>query len=158
MIRSAGTHDDGAFGMKTVSDARLVDLRAVIEENGTLVAAEASHLSFEVARVFAVTAVAAGERRGEHAHKQLNQLLVCLSGVIEVVVDDGEQRQTVTLDSPSRALHLPPGIWAEQTYGGPTTVLMVLCDRPYEESDYIRDYQEFLAWRRDKASESGVGG
>ena len=135
----------------TLADVRLLDLHSVIEPNGTLVVAEARrHLPIAIARMFAVTAVAAGERRVQHAHKRLNQVLVCLSGSVEVTLDDGTRQEVVVLDHPARALHVPPGIWADQTYAGPATVLVVLCDRPYEESDYIRDYAEFLAYCRNR--------
>ena len=131
-----------------IGDLRLVDLRSVVEPNGTLVVADAGpHVPFDIVRVFAVTAVAAGERRGSHAHRRLNQFLICVNGSVAVTVDDGRERRTMVLDHLSRALHVPPGVWAEQVYSGPDAVLMVLCDRPYEEEDYIRDYAAFRSYR-----------
>jgi len=138
----------------TLNGLQPFDIYSVIEPNGTLVVAEAGRqVPFEIVRIFAVTAVGEGECRGHHAHKHLNQLLVCLSGKVEVIMDDGQERRSVMLDHPARALHLPPGIWAEQTYEGPGTVLLVLCDRPYEEQDYIREYDEFIAYRSQAGQE-----
>lgn len=132
-----------------VSDIQATDLFSVIEPNGTLVVAEAlRHVPFPIVRIFAVTAVEAGKQRGHHAHRALTQLLICVSGRIEVTVDDGQDRKVIVLDHLAQALLVPPGIWAEQTYGDSDTVLLVLCDQPYDESDYIRDYDEFLAYRR----------
>jgi dTDP-4-dehydrorhamnose 3,5-epimerase-like enzyme len=137
----------------TLSGAELLGLHSVIEPNGTLIVAEAGRqVPFEIVRIFAVTAVGVNECRGHHAHKKLSQLLVCLSGKVEVTVDDGRERRMVVLDHPAQALHLPPGIWAEQVYEGPGTVLLVLCDRPYEEEDYIRDYDDFIAYRTETGS------
>lgn len=129
-------------------EAALIDLQNIHDEGSLLVVGECGrHIPFPVRRMFAVTAVSPGERRGHHAHRQLNQMLICMSGSIDVVTDDGHERRTYRLDHLSRGLHVPPGIWAEQTYEGPGTVLLVLCDQPYDEADYIREYDQFLAYR-----------
>ena len=86
--------------------------------------------------------------RGHHAHRQCHQLLICPIGVVSVVIADGSSSRTITLDTPEKALHIPPGLWAEEIYRDPTTVLLVLCDRPYEPEDYIRDMAAYRAWRQ----------
>lgn len=100
---------------------------------------------FSMERVFVVKAKEP-TNRGAHAHKQCSQILIVLDGVCEVTCDDGIEKKTVSLDNPNEGLFVPPTIWAEQSYTA-GTVLMVLTDQPYDESDYIRDYSDFLKFR-----------
>jgi dTDP-4-dehydrorhamnose 3,5-epimerase-like enzyme len=114
--------------------------------NGLLCAYESGrHIPFDIRRVFIVTAKA-GDKRGEHAHKQCTQLLVCISGKIIVICDDGSSINQHVLDNVGTGLLIPNGIWAEQEYMVDGAVLMVLCDRGYEEEDYIRNYDDFKAF------------
>jgi dTDP-4-dehydrorhamnose 3,5-epimerase-like enzyme len=105
---------------------------------------------FAILRVFTVQG-GNGESRGRHAHKACNQLMVCLTGGCEVMCSDGRASKTFCLDASSGGLWVPPGIWAEQTYLGEASLLMVLCDRPYEVNDYIRDFQAYQAYRANHA-------
>lgn len=107
-----------------------------------------THPPFLVKRVFIINATE-GCKRGFHAHKQCAQLLVCLQGSCRVTVDDGESRKNIVLDQPNKGMLLPPTIWAEQEYEA-GTILMVLTDHPYDEADYIRNYQAFLQFRKLK--------
>ena len=109
--------------------------------------------AFAIRRVFCVKA-AEGAARGRHAHRRCTQLLVALSGRVRVVVSDGSETRDFLLGEMGKGLLIPPTIWAEQIYQSPDAVLMVLCDRPYEADDYIRDYVAFLAYRRDGAAEA----
>jgi len=121
-----------------------LELQSFIDDMGSLVIGEVGrHIPFPIKRFFAITNVASGEKRGHHAHKELNQVLVCLSGSLKVSLSDGKQWSSETLDQPGQALHIPPMIWAEQTYANPKTVLLVLCDDVYRESDYLRDFEDF---------------
>ncbi len=101
------------------------------------------HIPFPIKRFFAISNVKAGNIRGQHAHKKLNQVLVCLSGAVEVNLNDGRRSWSETLDQSGSALHIPPMIWAQQTYADPNTVLLVFCDEKYQESDYLRNFEEF---------------
>lgn len=133
--------------MKSIGDVRVVNLKRHADRHGFLVGYEAAtHFQVDLRRVFVVSGHG-GAVRGKHAHKELTQILVCLSGACRVTCDDGEARQEVLLDRPERALVIPPGIWATQHYIEPTNVLMVLCDLPFDEGDYIRDYVKFKAFR-----------
>ena len=134
-----------------VKDVKMVDLQTVVDDRGALMVAEVgNHVPFTIARVFAVSGVEDGGRRGGHAHLALNQLMVCLAGAVDVDVDDGEGSHTFKLDSPAQGLHVPPGLWAEQTYRGPDAVLLVLCDAAYDENDYLRGRAEFLDYRKKR--------
>lgn len=106
-----------------------------------------THVPFPIQRLFTINAREACAR-GSHAHKECTQLLVCLEGRCVVTVDDGEARKNVVLDQPSLGLLIPPSIWAEQKYET-NTILAVLTDRPYEEADYFRKYEDFLKFRKE---------
>ncbi|CAA7617889.1 FdtA/QdtA family cupin domain-containing protein [Magnetospirillum sp. SS-4] len=128
-----------------LADLRQIDLPMVSDGSEWLVALEDSRVSMTIRRVFSVH-VDKAAHRGEHAHILCNQFLVCLTGRIEVVCDDGSHRSHVLLDTPGRGLFVPAGIWASQDYADSST-LMVLCDQPYDPADYLRVYQDFLTYR-----------
>lgn len=130
-----------------LSAVRRIDLPLNTAENGDLVVIEElNHVPFAIARVFVVRAQA-NAIRGQHAHRNCTQFVTCLSGSVEVRCEDGSEIATYVLDQPNLGLLVPPSIWAEQIYLVSGSVLMVLCDRPYEPQDYIRDYAEFKAYR-----------
>jgi len=93
-----------------------------------------------------------GDSRGNHAHKKCDQLMVCLSGQIKVTCDNGSNITTQLLKSGENGLFVPSGIWAKQDYLTDQAVLMVLCDRNFEENDYIRDFNEFKKFVSSQAS------
>lgn len=134
--------------MFSLDDARVVALQEIVDSRGTLMVAEASrHVPFPITRIFTVTGVPVGQLRGHHAHYRCHQMLICLNGALRINVDDGSRTREVTLSRPGQGLHIPPGLWSEQAYMEADTVALVLCDRAYEEEDYIRDRNTFLAWR-----------
>ena len=136
--------------LASVNNIQLIQLPFFPEENGSLVVLEgASRVPFDIARVFAVRAPA-NSIRGQHAHKACTQFLTCLNGCIELRCDDGYSVKSYLLDQTDKGLLVPPGIWVECLYKTPDSVLMVLCDRHYEEQDYIRDYDKFKAYRGTK--------
>ncbi|MCI0344153.1 MAG: WxcM-like domain-containing protein [Chloroflexi bacterium] len=106
-------------------------------------------LPFVPRRYFAVFDVPSKEVRGEHAHRRLEQLLVCLRGSMALVADDGTLRQEIVLDSPEVAVYLPPMVWCVQYKYSADAVLLVLASDVYRPEDYIRDYDQFLAERRE---------
>lgn len=122
-------------------------LMPLIEDlRGYLTAGEVdSHLPFVPRRYFVVFKVPSSRIRGEHAHRLCEQLLVCLNGSVKVMVDDGHEREEYQLNSPHKALYVPPMVWASQFSYSSDAVLLVLASREYEPEDYIRDYDEFLA-------------
>jgi len=115
--------------------------------NGELIVMEGqNHVPFTITRVFVVQGLS-GVIRGQHAHKACTQFMICPLGSVEVHCDDGCKTATHILDQPHIGLLVPPSIWAQQTYLAPHSVLTVLCDRPYEPEDYIRNYDEFKNYR-----------
>jgi hypothetical protein len=103
---------------------------------------------FQPIRIFTIFDVPSREARGEHAHKSLHQLLVCIKGDCSLLVDDGLHREEILLNTPRIGVYLPPMIWAAQYNFSRDAVLLVLASAPYDPDDYIRDYEQFLASRK----------
>jgi dTDP-4-dehydrorhamnose 3,5-epimerase-like enzyme len=122
----------------------LIELPLYEDNHNALVVAEGStaNVPFIISRVFNVQA-SIGSIRGKHAHLKCTQLLICTIGSVEVICDDGFSLKKYILDKSNFGLLIKPGVWAQQKYLEEHTVLTVLCDRPYEEDDYVCDYEEF---------------
>jgi hypothetical protein len=134
-------------GLVSVAQIRRIELPRHARANGELVMAEAgTHVPFPIVRLFTVTAPA-GARRGEHAHRRCTQFMLCVRGAVEIGCDDGDTRKTFMLDRANVALCVPPSIWNTIDFRAIDSALVVLCDRPFEEADYIRSYPDFLAFR-----------
>lgn len=132
----------------TIADVCLIKLDPKRRADGELVVLEqGGQIPFDIKRVFSVSAVE-GAIRGRHAHKQCKQLMVCLSGAIDVECDDGVEKKTFRLSQCDTAVYVPPSIWATETYLTAGAVLLVICDSFYYEDDYLRDYSKFLDWRK----------
>lgn len=128
-----------AGGTRLIAFPRVIDLR------GSLTFGEHdAHLPFSPKRFFVVYDVPTREVRGEHAHRSLEQVLVCLRGSIAVVVDDGHQRDQVVLDDPSQGLYVPSMVWTIHYRYSSDALLLVLASEVYEADDYIRSYDRFL--------------
>ena len=116
------------------------------DHRGKLVALEKSvDFPFDIKRVYYIWDTDKDVIRGKHAHKKLEQVIVCTSGSCDFILDDGKERITVHLNSPEQGLHIKSNIWREFTNFSPDCVVMVLASEHYDESDYIRDYNQFLA-------------
>lgn len=108
---------------------------------------DAEGVPFPIARIFTIAQVTEGGARADHAHRNCAQLLVCLTGRIDVTITDGKDTTTLEVRADGSGLLIPPMLWNTVRFEGPATALMVICDRPYEASDYIRGWQEFLELR-----------
>ena len=102
-------------------------------------------IPFAPLRYFMVFGVPSKEVRGEHAHRQCHQFLICVRGSCAVVADDGARRVEIALDAPNRGIYLPPMTWGIQYKYSADALLLVFASLPYDSSDYIRDYADFLA-------------
>ena len=115
------------------------------DDRGNLVVLEEGKgLPFLPKRMYYIYNVAEATARGFHAHRALNQLCIAVSGSVSMLMDDGKSKQTVRLDAPDKGLFVGPMIWHEMFDFSADCVLVVLADNVYDESDYIRDYEEFL--------------
>jgi dTDP-4-dehydrorhamnose 3,5-epimerase-like enzyme len=134
--------------MSEVTHAHLIDLPRHARPDGEVVVAEAeAEVPFPIKRMFALAAPA-GAKRGRHAHRLCSQFMICVSGAVDVVCEDGSRTDTFILDRRELALLVPPGLWNTVEFRQSDSVLVVLCDRVYEAHDYIRDYSEFLSFRK----------
>ena len=136
----------GSPARSSVDQCTLVELPKISDPRGNLTFIEGGeHVPFDIERVFYLYDVPTGTDRGAHAHRQLHQFLVCLSGSFDVALDDGRSRRTVHLNRPWVGLHIPPMIWASEVNFDPGSVCLALASAPYDEADYIRDYEAFSA-------------
>lgn len=102
--------------------------------------------SFEIKRIYYIHHVPAGARRGAHAHKTLQQMIFCPYGSVTLFLSDGEQKEQILLDDPSIGVVLMPGLWRDMLWNIDNSVLCVAASEYYDEKDYIRDYDEYLAY------------
>ena len=132
------------------SGAVLYDIPRYSDDRGAMNVLEIAHeLPFGCQRIFYTYTVPEGSVRGEHAHRKCEQFLISIRGKVSVSVDNGEVRDEFMLDTPSKGLWLPAGCWGEQYGHSPDSILLVLASLPYDGSDYIRSYDEFLKWKKD---------
>jgi len=137
--------------MMTLNDVKLFNLRSFIEPDGNLVPIESRHdIPFDVKRIFYVYGVKDQDDRGKHSHHKTKQVLICLSGEVKVVCDDGKKRQSYMLSKPNQALYIPEMIWDEQIYMSEDSVLLVLANTHYDVKDYIEDYDEFVKMKEEE--------
>lgn len=101
-------------------------------------------LGMPIRRVFTITGVQPGGIRGDHAHRDCTQVIVCLHGRVSAILDDGRSHCRIVLDRPEQGLFIPPGIWNHIVFESTDTVLVVFCDHPYDPEDYLRDRKEYL--------------
>lgn len=110
---------------------------------------------FDIKRIYYTYKVNAGITRGFHAHKELQQILICMYGKIEVTLDNGEGNvDTFILDSPEKGLYVGAQTWRTTKWLESDSVLLVLASEHYNESDYIRDYEEFIRWIKAKGDKN----
>ncbi len=115
------------------------------DDRGMLIALEQNKdIPFEIKRVYYMYDTVQGVRRGYHAHKQLEQILICIHGSCKILMDNGKEKETVLLDKPYEGLYISNNIWREMYDFSPDAVLMVLASEYYTEDDYIRNYEDFL--------------
>jgi len=128
------------------ASARLIEIPSSDDHRGGLVFLEAGkHIPFLVRRVFLLHHVTSGAVRGQHAHRLCHQFLLMTAGQVTVEIDDGRGRRRELLDRPTIGLHVPPMIWIDLIDFSADAALGVLASEPFDEGDYIRDYDQFKA-------------
>jgi len=132
-----------------VKCCQLINFNIRGDHSGSLVALEkGDDFPFEIKRVYYIWGTEKDIIRGKHSHNQLEQVIVCVAGSCDFILDDGKMREQIHLSEPNQGLYLKHNIWREFTNFSPDCVIMVLASEHYDEADYIRDYNEFL--RRTK--------
>ncbi len=129
----------------SIESVRIIDLPKVTDNRGNLTFIESTkHIPFDIARVYYLYDVPGGAERGGHAHKDLHQLIIAMSGSFDVVLDDGKEKRRFHLNRSYYGLYVCPMMWRELDNFSSGSVCMVLASNYYDESDYYRDYQDFL--------------
>jgi WxcM-like, C-terminal. len=137
----------------SVYDCTLIELPVIKNRAGNLTPVHNSEqIPFDVKRIFFVYDIPYGKTRGMHAHKKCHEFLLAISGSFDVELEDGINRRTVTLNRPMQGVHVPPGIWTQESNYSSGAVCLVLTSDIYTEEDYIRKYSDFknLYGNRDK--------
>ncbi|HOJ19273.1 MAG TPA: FdtA/QdtA family cupin domain-containing protein [Ignavibacteriaceae bacterium] len=134
----------------SIYECIIVPLTKIHNRAGNITVVEGNiSLPFKIRRLYYLYDIPAGMDRGGHAHKKLYQLIVAASGAFEVLLDDGKNKKVVRLNRPDYGLLVVPGIWREIFEFSSGAVCLVLASQKYKESDYIRNYQEFIRFRRN---------
>lgn len=128
-----------------IMKAKIINIPKIEDPRGNLSVIEKEVVPFKIKRVYYLYDVPAGAERGGHAHKKLQQFLVALAGSFDVVLNDGKNKQTITLNKPFEGLLITNGIWRELKNFSSGAVCLVVASDVFEEEDYIRDFEEFLA-------------
>lgn len=128
---------------------QFIDFPPLGDDRGSLVALEAEKtVPFAIKRVYYIFGTQKGVSRGFHAHKDLKQVAVCVTGKCRMVLDNGYSREETWLDSPTKGLVIDELVWREMHDFSEDCVLLVLASEYYDESDYIRDYNDFLGYAK----------
>ncbi|WP_340153090.1 FdtA/QdtA family cupin domain-containing protein [uncultured Marivirga sp.] len=132
----------------TIKDCRVISLPKNHTKKGNITAINNSkEIPFGIKRIYYLYDVPGGEERGGHAHKELQQLIISASGSFELKIDDGEEIKSFHLNRPYEAVLMPPGLWRELINFSSGSVCLVLASHEYSETDYIRDYNEFVKYK-----------
>lgn len=137
----------------TVFDCTLLELPVNHSEKGNITAVNNGiEVLFDIKRVYYLYDVPGGEARGGHAHRDLQQLIVAASGSFDLTVDDGKVKRTFQLNRPYQGVLMPAGLWRELNNFSSGSICLVLASIPFSESDYIRDYDNFLNYKSNDFS------
>jgi hypothetical protein len=131
--------------MNNLGNCTTILLPRINDARGNLTFVEQlNHVPFAIKRVFYIYDIPTAESRGAHAHRELHQFLVCLSGSFDVELFDGTETKTIHLNRPWIGLHIPPMIWASEVNFDPGSICLVLTSDVYQEDDYIRDLSDYI--------------
>ncbi|KKB96487.1 TDP-4-oxo-6-deoxy-alpha-D-glucose-3,4-oxoisomerase [Candidatus Arcanobacter lacustris] len=129
----------------TIESCRIIDIPTVVDEKGELCFFESNNeLPFDIKRIYYLHGLSKDVRRGFHAHKQLNQIMVAISGEFKILLDDGKNKSVFNLSSPKQGLYIRNMIWRELFDFSDNAVVLVIANQIYKEKDYIRNYEEFI--------------
>ncbi|MFC6097749.1 FdtA/QdtA family cupin domain-containing protein [Flavobacterium qiangtangense] len=133
--------------MSNEKNIQIIEIPKIAEPRGNLSVIEKDVIPFEMKRVYYLYDVPSGAERGGHAHKNLQQFLIALSGSFDVVIKDGQKEIKITLNKPNQGLLIKSGIWRELENFSSGSVCLVVASDVYKEEDYIREYDEFLVFK-----------
>ncbi len=140
-----------------VDDCKIITLNKYHHENGNLSVVEScKEIPFELKRVYYIYDIPGGEERGGHSHRHCETLIFAVSGSFDIMLNDGKNKRTVSLNRPNIGLLVKPGIWRLLNNFSSGAVCLVLASKEYDENDYVRSFNEFRRLTSDKINESNV--
>ena len=142
--------------MTTISDVQLIEIPKIHDRRGNLSVVEGETIPFVSKRVYYLYDVPSGSKRGGHAHKKQQELLIALSGSFDVILKDGKNTKTVTLNKPNVGLLIVSGIWRELKNFSSGSVCLVLSSAEFSEEDYIREFKKYKLFK-DRGTNSDIG-
>ena len=133
-----------------MDNPEIIELPKFLDSRGNLSFIEQeTHIPFIIKRTYWLYDVPGGERRGGHAYRENQELIVALSGSFDVILDDGQHKRVYTLNRSYYGLYVPKGLWREMDNFSTNSLAMVLSSTKYDANDYIRDYDEFLSMKKN---------
>ncbi|MXN92404.1 WxcM-like domain-containing protein [Flavobacterium sp. Sd200] len=132
----------------TLNNINIISLPVVEDARGNLAYIQEGIIPYAFKRVYYLFDVPGGAERGGHAHKVQHEILIALSGSFDVILDDGNEKKTYTLNRPGKGLHIPDGIWRELQNFSSGAVCLVIAQDVFDEEDYIREYDDFLSSKK----------
>lgn len=133
----------------TVMHPQIIQLPKFLDERGNLSFVEQlNHIPFTIRRTYWLYDIPGGESRGGHAYRENQEFIIALSGSFDVILDNGKEKKTFTLNRSYYGLYVPKGLWREMESFSTNSLAMILSSTNYDESDYVRDYDEFLNMKR----------
>ncbi len=143
--------------MATINDVQIIELPKFLDARGNLSFAEQNnHVPFEIKRTYWIYDVPGGENRGGHAYCENEEFIIALSGSFDVVVDDGENRKSFTLNRSYYGLYVPAGLWRTMENFSTNSLALEFGSKHFDKEDYIRNYEEYLCWRKESSKGSRV--
>ena len=134
--------------VSSINDCSLFEFsKKNIEKHYVVKIINGNDIPFNICRIYYLYDVPVTQRRGGHAHKKLNQLVVAASGSFDIIISDGKIKRTITLSQPFKGLHIVPGIWRELENFSTGSVCLVLASHEYDENDYVREYSDYINWK-----------
>lgn len=136
--------------MASINDVKIIELTKFLDSRGNLSFVEQNnHIPFEIKRTYWIYDVPGGEDRGGHAFKENQEVVIALSGAFDVLVDDGENTKTFTLNRPYYGLYIPSGLWRTMNNFSTNSFALEFGSVKYSVEDYIREYDEFIKLKKD---------
>jgi len=136
------------------AEFQIIDIPKIINPQGNLAIVENDTLPFDIKRVYYLYDIPSNAARGGHAHKSLQQVLIAISGSFEVVLNNGNNQQVITLNKPDKGLLIPNGWWRELQNFSAGSVCLVLASEIFNEDDYIRSFDAYLEISRSRSEQS----
>ena len=134
-----------------ITDCSIINLDKVHTESGNITVLENNkNIPFDIKRVYYLYDVPGGEARGGHAHDELDQYIIAASGSFDIILDDGFSKKKICLNRPNIALHIVPGMWRELENFSSGSIVMVLASEFFSEKDYIRNYNDYLKFKKNE--------